>query len=161
MLASNRLAITKGSNEFAINASNSRHWPAPIRSYIDDCLAGRVGPHGSDFNMRWVGALVAETHRILMRGGIFLYPQDARPGYERGRLRMLYECAPIALIIERAGGAATDGAYRILDQAPAELHARSPLVFGSVDKVALVATYYELPPGRTTPAFAKRGPSTG
>jgi len=157
VLASDALAISEGAQEFAINASNYRHWPAPIRSYIDDCLAGETGPRGRNFNMRWVASLVAETHRIIMRGGIFLYPGDARRGYEHGRLRMLYECAPIALLIERAGGAATDGSDRILDQAPRELHARTPFVFGSADKVARVAAYYDLPPTEVAPLFGKRG----
>ena len=93
------VAIAEKTQEFAINASNYRHWSKPVRAYIDDCIAGSEGPRAKNFNMRWIASLVAETHRILMRGGLFLYPSDARPGYEAGRLRMVYECAPIALLI--------------------------------------------------------------
>ena len=131
------------SKEYAINASNHRHWDPAIRAYIEDCQAGKTGPHGQDSNMRWVASLVAETHRILTRGGIFLYPGDARPGYEMGRLRMVYEVAPIAFLIEQAGGLATDGRTPIMEQAADALHARSPLVFGSPDKVRQVAGYYD------------------
>lgn len=137
--------IPETSIEFAINASNYRHWSKPIRTYIDDCLAGEAGPRGKNFNMRWVASLVAETHRILMRGGIFLYPSDERQGYENGRLRLLYECAPIALLVEQAGGRATDGSARILDRAPDSLHVRVPFVFGTPAKVERVAVYHDLP----------------
>ena len=122
------------SKEYAINASNHRHWDAAIRSYIEDCQAGKTGPHGQDSNMRWVASLVAETHRILTRGGIFLYPGDAR---------LVYEVAPIAFLIEQAGGLATDGRTPIMEQAADALHARSPLVFGSPEKVRQVAGYYD------------------
>lgn len=128
--------------EFAINASNYRHWTPEVRAYIDHCLAGEEGPHEKNFNMRWVASLVAETHRILSRGGIFLYPSDARPGYEQGRLRMVYECAPIAMLAEQAGGAATEGKERLLDQVPDSLHARAPLIFGSSEKVERVTSYH-------------------
>jgi fructose-1,6-bisphosphatase I len=131
------------SREYAINASNHRHWEAPIRAYIEDCQAGKTGPHGQDSNMRWVASLVAEAHRILTRGGIFLYPGDARPGYEKGRLRMVYEVAPIAFLIEQAGGMATDGRAPIMEQAADALHARMPLVFGSPGKVRQVAGYFD------------------
>lgn len=131
------------SREYAINASNHRHWEAPIRAYIEDCQAGATGPHGQDSNMRWVASLVAEAHRILTRGGIFLYPGDARPGYEKGRLRMVYEVAPIAFLIEQAGGMATDGRAAIMDQSAEALHARMPLIFGSPAKVRQVAGYFE------------------
>lgn len=145
------------SGEFAINASNYRHWPAPIRAYIDDRIAGTEGPAGRNFNMRWIASLVAETHRILTRGGIFLYPRDSRKGYDQGRLRLTYECAPIAFLIEQAGGRATDGEEPILDRIPASLHARCPLVFGSAAKVARVATYHDLPQQETSALFGKRG----
>lgn len=131
------------SREYAINASNHRHWEAPIRTYIEDCQAGATGPHGQDSNMRWVASLVAEAHRILTRGGIFLYPGDARPGYQRGRLRMVYEVAPIAFLVEQAGGLATDGHSPIMAQTAEALHARMPLVFGSPAKVRQVAGYFE------------------
>lgn len=127
--------IEPEAREFAINASNMRHWSAPVRAYVDDCLAGETGEFGHDCNMRWVGSLVAETHRILSRGGIFLYPGDARPGYETGRLRMVYECAPIAMLAEQAGGRAITGEGRVLDVTPDRLHARVPLIFGSRDMV--------------------------
>lgn len=143
--------------EFAINASNYRHWPRPIRAYIDDCLAGIDGPRAQNFNMRWIASLVAEAHRILMRGGIFLYPSDARQGYERGRLRVLYECAPIAFVIEQAGGRATDGALPILDGAITDLHGRTPLVFGSAEKVDRVAAYHDLPEAEVSALFGHRG----
>ncbi len=131
------------SREYAINASNHRHWDAAIRTYIEDCQAGMTGLHGQDSNMRWVASLVAEAHRILTRGGIFLYPGDARPGYEKGRLRMVYEVAPIAFLIEQAGGLATDGQTPIMEQAADALHARMPLVFGSPAKVRQVAEYFD------------------
>lgn len=148
--------IPAEATEYAINASNYRHWPDPIRAYIDDRVAGTEGPVGHDFNMRWVASLVAETHRILMRGGIFLYPADQRKGYEQGRLRLVYECGPIAHLIEGAGGAATDGTDPILDRRPATLHARCPFIFGSASKVARVATYHDMP-ASDTPLFGKRG----
>ena len=134
--------IPVDSAEYAINASNYRHWATPIRAYIDDRVAGNEGPMAQNFNMRWIASLVAETHRILTRGGIFLYPGDARPGYANGRLRLVYECAPIAMLIEQAGGAATDGTARILDAVPRSLHDRTPFVFGSRAKVARVAAYF-------------------
>lgn len=149
--------IPAESSEYAINASNYRHWPAPIRAYIDDRLAGAEGPMGRDFNMRWIASLVAETHRILNRGGIFLYPGDSRKGYEKGRLRLVYECGPIGHLIEGAGGRATDGVLPILDLVPGTLHARTPFVFGGADKVARVATYFDLPDDETSALFGKRG----
>ena len=147
------------SNEYAINASNCRHWPVAIRDYIDDLIAGASGPRGKDFNMRWVASMVAEAYRIIARGGIYLYPRDARKGYENGRLRLVYEANPMALIFEEAGGAATDGVNRILDMLPTSLHQRVPLVFGSLDKVQRVARYYADAPERyrSQPLFAERG----
>lgn len=145
-LVNARMSIPQHSQEFAINASNYRHWSKPVRAYIDHCLAGADGPREQNFNMRWVASLVAETHRILSRGGVFLYPGDARDGYQNGRLRMVYECAPIAFVIEQASGQATDGSTAIMDTQASELHARTPLVFGSSVKVARVASYHNLPP---------------
>ena len=150
-------SIPPDSTEYAINASNYRHWDVAIRAYVDDRVAGSEGPTGIDFNMRWIASLVAETHRILTRGGIFLYPGDARPGYEQGRLRYVYECAPIAFLIEQAGGSATDGQETILDRVPNALHARTPFVFGSKNKVTRVATYHDLPPQETSALFGERG----
>jgi fructose-1,6-bisphosphatase I len=144
-------------SEFAINASNYRHWPMPIRAFIDDLVAGADGPRGRNFNMRWIASLVAETHRILTRGGVFLYPGDARKGYGRGRLRLLYECAPIAMLVTQAGGAATDGADPILAAVPEGLHARTPFVFGTASKVARIAAYHDLPEAETSALFSTRG----
>lgn len=135
--------IPPESTEYAINTSNYRHWPAPVRSYVDDRVAGADGPEGRDFNMRWVASLVAEAHRILTRGGVFLYPGDRRKGYENGRLRLVYECGPIGHLVEGAGGRATDGHAPILDRAPSRLHERTPFVFGSANKVGRVAAYHE------------------
>lgn len=152
-----RVEMPDCSFEFAINASNYRHWSRPVRAYIDDCLAGMDGPRAQNFNMRWIASLVAEAHRILMRGGIFLYPADARPGYDQGRLRMLYECAPIALLLEQAGGRATDGALSILDRRITDLHGRTPLVFGNAEKVDRVAAYHDLPEAEVSALFGNRG----
>lgn len=149
--------ITAESSEFAINASNYRHWSKPVRAYIDDCLAGADGPRAKNFNMRWVASLVAETHRIMRRGGIFLYPSDDRKGYEQGRLRLVYECAPIALLIEQAGGKATTGSQRILDRVPDSLHARTPFVFGAPAKVDHLTSYHDLPEAEVSALFGNRG----
>ncbi len=157
ILTEDRLMVPETSIEFAINASNYRHWPKAIRAYIDDCLEGMEGPHERNYNMRWVASLVAETHRIITRGGIFLYPGDDRPTYERGRLRMVYECAPIAFLIEQAGGKATDGHDRIMSQQADELHARTPFVFGTSEKVDRVAAYQDLPDDEVSALFGNRG----
>lgn len=157
ILTETRVRVPESSREFAINASNYRHWPKPIRAYIDDCLAGDTGPRDQNYNMRWVASLVAETHRIISRGGIFLYPADERDGYERGRLRMVYECAPIAFVIEQAGGKATDSHDRILGQAADGLHARTPFVFGTAEKVDRVSAYQDLPTEEVSALFGTRG----
>ena len=145
-LVRENIQIPAEMREFAINASNYHHWDNSIRGYVDDCIAGQAGPRGADFNMRWAASLVAEAYRIFVRGGIFLYPRDSRPGFSNGRLRLLYEAFPIALLVEQAGGAATDGEQRLLDHVVTELHQRVPLVFGSKDKVERVARYYTNPP---------------
>ncbi|MGA0608459.1 class 1 fructose-bisphosphatase [Phenylobacterium sp. VNQ135] len=132
------LQVPAATKEFAINMSNRRHWRAPVAAYIDDCLAGREGPRGKDFNMRWVGSMVADVHRILMRGGVFLYPWDAREPDRPGKLRMLYEGHPMALLVERAGGRATDGVRPLLDRTPPSLHARTAIVLGSAEEVERV-----------------------
>lgn len=151
------IQIPVHSQEYAINASNYRHWSAPVRAYIDDCIAGQEGPREQNYNMRWVASLVAETHRIVSRGGIFLYPGDDRKGYENGRLRRIYECAPIAFLVEQAGGKATDGTDAILDGQGTDLHGRTPFVFGSAEKVDRVATYHDLPEHEVSALFAQRG----
>ena len=153
------VTIPPATKEFAINASNHRHWFPPVAMFVNDCLAGAEGPRGRDFNMRWVGSLVAETHRIFSRGGVFLYPADSRKGYEKGRLRLIYEAAPIALLAEQAGGGAIDGLERILDKVPSSLHERTPLIFGSAEKITRLQGYHSDPGyGRTAwPLFGQRG----
>jgi fructose-1,6-bisphosphatase I len=147
--------------EFAINASNQRHWHGPVRAYIDECLAGTNGDRGADFNMRWIGSLVAESLRILVRGGVFLYPADTRAGYREGRLRLLYEAHPMALVMEWAGGAATTGRRRILELGAKTPHQRVPLIMGSVRGVRDVTAIHEgIEPmfdNSDAPLFARRG----
>ena len=140
----NNLIIPNDTQEYGINASNVRYWSKPMKKYIEDCNAGETGPRGSNFNMRWVGSLVAETHRILTRGGIFIYPADNRQNYELGRLRMVYECAPIAFLIEQAGGAATNCIDRILDISAQSLHARTPFAFGSINEISRLKEYHDM-----------------
>ena len=142
VMISENVRIPSGASEFAINASNRRHWPAPITRYVEGCLAGADGPRGHDYNMRWVASLVAETWRIISRGGVFLYPADARKGYAAGRLRLVYEAAPVAMLVEQAGGRATDGARDIMDITPDGLHQRVPLVFGAKNEVEAVAVEF-------------------
>ena len=137
------LAVAPETREYAINGSNWRHWDEPVRSYVSALLTGSAGPRGCDYNTRWLASLVAEAFRILRRGGIYLYPGDARPGYEQGRLRLTYKASPIALLVEQAGGAATDGRQRILDAWPRSIHQRIPLVFGSVREVDCIRACYE------------------
>ncbi len=153
--------IAADTPEFAINASNRRHWTGAVRTYIDECLAGTKGKSGEDFNMRWIGSLVAETFRILMRGGVFLYPADAREGYREGRLRLLYEAHPMALIMEWAGGAATTGRRRILDISAHTPHQRVPLIMGSLDGVGDISAIHDgIEPmfeNSDAPLFARRG----
>jgi len=145
--------------EFAINASNFRHWRAPVRAYVDDCLDGETGPRQENFNMRWIASLVAETHRILSRGGVFLYPADSRKGYQEGRLRLVYEANPIGWLMEQAGGAASTGYERILDVEPAEAHQRVPLIFGSWNEMTRIERYHANPTGGAehSPLFSERG----
>jgi fructose-1,6-bisphosphatase I len=135
-------SVYPDTTEFAINSSNSRQWDGHIKAYVDDCLRGEEGPHGANYNMRWIASLVAECHRILSRGGIFLYPGDIRHGYAAGRLRLVYECNPIAFLIEQAGGSASTGTQRIMEIQPTDIHERVPLIFGSVHEVELVEQYY-------------------
>jgi fructose-1,6-bisphosphatase I len=130
-----RVQIPAECAEYAINASNHRHWEPPVRTFIDECIAGADGPCGKNFNMRWIASLVAEAYRILIRGGVFLYPSDARKNYTDGRLRLLYEAHPMAFIFEQAGGGASTGRERVLDLAPKTIHQRVPLIMGSIDEV--------------------------
>lgn len=142
VLADPGVALPVEAAEFAINASNYRHWPVPVRAFVDECLAGTEGPRAKNFNMRWIASLVAEAHRIFVRGGVFLYPADQRKGYEAGRLRLLYECAPMAFLALQAGGGATDGQRDIMALTPTALHQRVPFVFGSRAKVDRVAAHF-------------------
>ncbi len=154
------MQIPTHADEFAINASNRRHWDAPVRTFIDECLAGVDGPANHDFNMRWIGSLVAEALRILTRGGVCLYPSDARPGYGDGRLRLVYEAHPMAFIVEQAGGVATTGYQRILELAPLSLHQRVPLIMGSAHDVRRIEELHCDPlliASTTAPLFARRG----
>ncbi len=153
------LRVVEGTKEYAINASNYRHWEPPVRTYIDDCLSGAEGLRGQDFNMRWIGSLVAEAFRILARGGIFLYPADTRPGYRNGRLRLLYEAHPMAFVMEQAGGLASSGRERIMDVAASSLHQRVPLIFGARSKVERVERLHLHPDVgvEKSPLFAARG----
>ena len=132
------VAIPEQTAEFAINSGNQRHWHPPVQRYVADCVAGADGPRGRNFGLRWVGSLVADAWRIFSRGGVFLYPADSRDGYGEGRLRLVYEAAPMAFLAEQAGGLASDGVRDILDIVPATVHQRVPLVFGSADEVAEV-----------------------
>ena len=137
------LRIPEETREFAINASNERFWEPPVKRYVAECLAGRSGPREADFNMRWVASLVAEVHRILVRGGLFMYPRDTKQPERAGRLRLLYEASPMAFLVEQAGGAASTGRERILDVAPSDLHQRVPLVLGSRREVERIVQYHE------------------
>jgi fructose-1,6-bisphosphatase I len=158
-LAIPRLAVPHDSAEYAVNAANYRHWDDSIRAYVDDCIRGADGPLSQDHNMRWIASLVADAYRILVRGGVFLYPGDQRRGYHRGRLRLLYEANPIALLLEQAGGCATDTVQRILDVKPRELHARTPIVFGSRAAVERISQYHTDPQfsAERAPLFFPRG----
>jgi fructose-1,6-bisphosphatase I len=151
--------IPARTQEFAINAANYRHWDEAVRLYIDDCMEGTAGPRGKDFNMRWIASLVADCYRILMRGGVFLYPADQRRGYHQGRLRLVYEANPIAYLVEQAAGGATDSVNRILEITPSDLHQRVPVVFGSAREVERIARYHTSPSGigERSPLFGNRG----
>ena len=135
-----KIKIPEDTAEFAINTSNMRRWEAPVKRYIDECLAGKDGPRRKDFNMRWVASMVADVYRVLSRGGIFMYPRDSKN--KDGRLRLMYEANPMAFIVEQAGGAATDGKTRILDIQPAKLHQRIAVVLGSKNEVERVTSYH-------------------
>lgn len=140
-LHKDKVEIAPKTKEYAINASNARHWAPPIKAYIDECLAGKTGARGEDCNMRWVASMVADLYRVISRGGVFLYPGDQRAGYEQGRLRLLYECNPIAFVVEQAGGIASTGTGSVLDVVPTGLHQRVPFIAGSRDEVARVLRF--------------------
>lgn len=137
-----QMGIPSRTSEFAINSSNERFWEPPVRRYVSECLEGANGVRGRDFNMRWVASAVADTYRILTRGGVFLYPADDRDRSRAGRLRLLYECNPIAFVVEQAGGLASTGRGRILETVPRELHERTPIAFGSREEVERIEAYH-------------------
>ena len=143
------MRIPADASEFAINSSNQRFWEPPVKRYVAECLAGRTGPRGKDFNMRWIASLVAEAFRILTRGGVFLYPADTKDPAKPGRLRLMYEGNPIAFIIEQAGGRASTGRGRLMQVMPYDLHQRVPVIFGSRNEVELIERYHDddLEPG--------------
>ena len=140
VLTQEKITIPADTAEFAINTSNMRRWEPPVKRYIDECLKGKEGPRGKDFNMRWVASMVADVFRVLSRGGIFMYPRDSKN--KEGRLRLMYEANPMALIVEQAGGAATDGKIRILDVPPQRLHQRVAVILGSKNEVERVTSYH-------------------
>jgi len=143
LLTHRDLKIPVDTKEFAINASNRRFWEPPVQQYVEDCLAGKEGPRGKDFNMRWVASMVAEVHRILMRGGIFMYPRDTKDPTKAGKLRLMYEANPMSMIVEQAGGLSTTGYERILDMQPEGLHQRVPVILGSKNEVETVLGYHK------------------
>lgn len=158
MLTHPDLRVPEDTNEFAINASNSRFWEAPVKRYVDECLAGKTGPRGKDFNMRWIASMVAEAHRILMRGGVFMYPRDTKDASKPGRLRLLYEANPVGFIMEQAGGRASTGQVPMLSVQPTSLHQRIGLVFGSKNEVERIERYHAEPAKQDSfaPLFAER-----
>lgn len=145
ILTSERLQIPADTQEFAINMSNQRHWEAPMKRYVDECIAGEEGVRGKNFNMRWVASMVGDVHRILMRGGIFMYPYDLKDPKKAGKLRLMYEANPMSFIIEQAGGASTTGRQRIMDVEPNGLHQRVPVILGSRNEVLRVTHYHVQP----------------
>ncbi len=145
VLTQENVQVPADTKEFAINMSNMRHWADPVRRYIDECLQGREGPRGKDFNMRWIASMVADVHRILTRGGVFMYPWDKREPHKAGKLRLLYEANPMSWLIEQAGGAATNGQHRILDLQPGHLHERVSVVLGSRNEVERLTQYHVNP----------------
>jgi fructose-1,6-bisphosphatase I len=142
VLTQEDVRIPEDTKEFAINMSNMRHWDAPVKRYIDECLAGKEGPRGKDFNMRWVASMVADVHRILSRGGVFMYPWDKREPEKAGKLRLLYEANPMAFLVEQAGGLATNGKQRIMDLQPTRLHERVAVFLGSKNEVERATAYH-------------------
>ena len=158
MLTHPDLKVPEDTQEFAINASNARFWEPPVKRYVDECLAGRTGPRGKDFNMRWIASMVAEAHRILMRGGVFMYPRDTKDPSKPGRLRLLYEANPVGFIMEQAGGRASTGREPMLQVQPGQLHQRIGLVFGSKHEVERIERYHHEPAvlKDENPLFAER-----
>ena len=143
VLTQEDVKIPEDTQEFAINMSNMRHWAAPVQRYVDECLQGKDGPRGKDFNMRWVASMVADVHRILTRGGIFLYPWDKREPAKAGKLRLMYEANPMSWLIEQAGGVSSNGSARIMDIEPVQLHQRVSVILGSRHEVERVVRYHQ------------------
>ena len=139
-LVQSDVAIGAATKEFAINMSNQRRWEAPVRRYIDECLQGATGPRAKDFNMRWVGSMVADVHRLLMRGGVFMYPRDDKS--PSGKLRLLYEANPMAFVVEQAGGGGVEGAHRLLDLQPERLHQRVGVFLGATEEIERLSDYH-------------------
>jgi fructose-1,6-bisphosphatase len=136
------MQIPPDTSEFAINTSNARFWEPPVHRYVTECQAGKTGDRGRDFNMRWIASMVAEVHRILIRGGVFMYPKDTKDPRKPGRLRLMYEANPIGMLVEQAGGLATTGNQRVLDLTPTDLHQRVPLILGSRNEVERIERYH-------------------
>lgn len=143
VLTHENLRVPESTAEFAINMSNQRHWEEPVKRYVSELLAGKEGPLGKNYNMRWIASMVADVHRILTRGGIFMYPRDAREPEKPGKLRLMYEANPMSMIIEQAGGASTNGTQRILDIQPESLHQRVAVFLGSKEEVERVTGYHQ------------------
>jgi len=137
-----KMVIPPDTKEFAINASRARFWEKPVRRYVEECQAGAEGPRGTDFNMRWIASMVAEVHRIMVRGGVFLYPVDRQNAKQGGKLRLLYEANPMSFLVEQAGGAATTGRERILDVVPVDLHQRVAVILGAKNEVERLIRYH-------------------
>ena len=142
ILTKDAIQVAADTKEYAINASNQRHWEAPVQRYIEELLAGKTGSREKDFNMRWVACMVGDIHRILCRSGIFMYPYDTKDPKKAGRLRLMYEANPMSMLMEQAGGASTTGRVRILEIEPTELHQRVPVIIGSKNEVDLVTSYH-------------------
>ncbi|CAN0619264.1 Fructose-1,6-bisphosphatase class 1 [Burkholderia multivorans] len=142
VLTQSNMRIPEDTQEYAINASNARHWYEPVKRYIDELNAGKEGPRGENFNMRWIASMVADVHRILNRGGVFMYPADKRTPDRPGKLRLMYEANPMAFLVEQAGGAATNGTQRIMEVQPTGLHQRVPVFLGSKNEVERVTRYH-------------------
>jgi fructose-1,6-bisphosphatase I len=143
MLTHPNMIIPADTVEFAINSSNERFWEKPVQRYVEECVAGKTGPRGINFNMRWVASMVAEVHRILTRGGVFLYPKDTKDPTKGGKLRLLYEANPMSFIVEQAGGISSSGYERIMDIKPSDLHQRVPVILGSKNEVARLVRYHK------------------
>ena len=143
MLTQANMRVAEDTAEFAINASNARFWEPPIQQYISECQAGTTGVRGKDFNMRWIASMVADVHRILMRGGVYLYPKDNKLPLKAGRLRLLYELNPMSWIVEQAGGKSSTGRERVLEIAPTDIHQRAPIIIGSKNEVERLVQYHQ------------------